>query len=208
MAASEPPVDLGSPASVEAGDMGDAGDAGEQKVAAQWRAMPAAWRAGDRALIRTTEIALFVIGVLFTLMITLEVISRFVFSFSISFVNASARMLLVWFFLLGAGIALRRGAHVGFELLISALPPAGRRATVVLGLALAMAFSLEMIWSGIFSIGPALRQTEPGLDVSIVWVVAALPVGFVLLLYHAIVLVYVELRDTPAEDGRAMDPRP
>jgi C4-dicarboxylate transporter DctQ subunit len=207
MAASEPPVDLGSPASVEAGDMGDAGDAGEQKVAAQWRAMPAAWRAGDRALIRTTEIALFVIGVLFTLMITLEVISRFVFSFSISFVNASARMLLVWFFLLGAGIALRRGAHVGFELLISALPPAGRRATVVLGLALAMAFSLEMIWSGIFSIGPALRQTEPGLDVSIVWVVAALPVGFVLLLYHAIVLVYVELRDTPAEDGRAMDPR-
>jgi TRAP-type C4-dicarboxylate transport system permease small subunit len=205
MATSEPPVDLSSAAAVDALD---AGDAGELKVAGQWRAMPAAWRAGDRALIRTTEIALFLIGVVFTLMITLEVISRFVFSFSISFVNAAARMLLVWFFLLGAGIALRRGAHVGFELLISALPAAGRRAMVLLGLALAMAFSLEMIWSGIFSIGPALRQTEPGLDVSVVWVVAALPVGFLLLLYHAVVLVYVELRGAPAAGDRAAEPRP
>jgi TRAP-type C4-dicarboxylate transport system permease small subunit len=205
MTTSGSPVELGSATAVEAGD---AGDAGELKVAAQWRAMPAAWRAGDRALIRTTEIVLFAVGVAFTLMITLEVISRFVFSFSISFVNAAARMLLVWFFLLGAGIALRRGAHVGFELLVSALPAAGRRAMVLLGLALAMAFCLEMIWSGIFSIGPALRQTEPGLDVSIVWVVAALPVGFALLLYHAIVLVYVELRDAPAGDDRAGGPRP
>jgi TRAP-type C4-dicarboxylate transport system permease small subunit len=205
MATSESPVESSSAAAVDALD---AGDAGELKVAAQWRAMPTAWRAGDRALIRTTEIALFVIGVAFTLMITLEVISRFVFSFSISFVNAVARLLLVWFFLLGAGIALRRGAHVGFELLVSALPPRGRRAMVVLGLALAMAFSLEMIWSGVFSIGPALRQTEPGLDVSIVWVVAALPIGFLLLLYHAIVLLYVELRCVPADGGRAAEPRP
>jgi TRAP-type C4-dicarboxylate transport system permease small subunit len=198
-------VDPGSSAAV---DQGDATDAGEQKVAAQWQAMPAAWRAGDRTLVRATEIALFVIGVVFTLLITLEVISRFVFSFSISFVNAAARMLLVWFFLLGAGIALRRGAHVGFELLISALPAAGRRAMVVVGLALSMAFCVEMIWSGLFAIGPALRQTEPGLDVSIVWVVAALPVGFLLLLYHACVLMFVELRGGAADADRRTEPRP
>jgi TRAP-type C4-dicarboxylate transport system permease small subunit len=186
-----PPVQIGSAVS---GSALDAGDPGERRVALQWAQLPGAWRHVDRALVRTTEMALFVVGVLFAIMITLEVISRFVFSFSISFVNASARMLLVWFFLLGAGIALRRGAHVGFELLVSALGARTQRVVVLVGLVMTMLFSLEMIWSGIWSIAPALRQTEAGLEVSIVWVVSALPAGFALLLYHALVLIYIELR--------------
>jgi TRAP-type C4-dicarboxylate transport system permease small subunit len=190
------PVEIGSPT---AEDMVDAGAAGERRVAAQSQRLPRGWRGADRAVVKTTEFALFAIGMVFALMITLEVISRFVFSFSISFVNAAARMMLVWFFLLGGGIALRRGAHVGFELLISALPPKAKRGMVLAGLVLAALFSLEMIWSGIFSIGPALRQTEPGLDVSVVWVVAAIPIGFLLMLYHTVVLLFVEVKVDAAE---------
>ena len=70
-----------------------------------------AWRAWDKWLIRGTKFVLFAIGATFTSLITLEVLSRFVFSFSIFFTNAMARYLLVWFFLLGAGLALRQGAH-------------------------------------------------------------------------------------------------
>ena len=89
--------------------------AGRRIIEAQFGRLPPAWRRADRVVIETTHIALFAIGMVFTLMITLEVISRYVFSFSISFVNALARMLLVWFFLLGAGIALRRGAQLLFR---------------------------------------------------------------------------------------------
>lgn len=200
------PVEIGS---ATAEDAADAGDPGEQRVALQWARLPRRWRRGDRAIVRTTEVALFAIGVLFTLMITLEVISRFVFSFSISFVNASARMLLVWFFLLGAGVALRRGAHVGFELLVAALGARARRVLVLAGLAMTALFSLEMIWSGLWSIGPALHQTEAGLDVSVVWVVSALPVGFALLVYHALVLIYLELRDGDGSgEGRVGETTP
>src|SRR4051812_31405266 len=99
----------------------EAGDAGATRIEAQHHLLPLAWRSADRGIIRATEYALFAIGVAFTVMITLEVISRYLFSFSIFFVNAAARLLLVWFFLIGAGLALRHGAHVGFELLLTAL---------------------------------------------------------------------------------------
>ena len=169
-------------------------DAGARRVAAQASALPDAWRHADRLLVGGTEAGLFAIGVLFTLMITLEVISRYVFSFSIYFVNAAARFLLVWFFLLGAGIALRHGAHVGFELLLSAMTPRRRKTVVLFGLALIVVFCLEMVWAGFHSLGPAMNQTEAGLDIALAWVVLAIPLGFALLLYHASVLLWIELR--------------
>jgi TRAP-type C4-dicarboxylate transport system permease small subunit len=178
-------------------------DAGARRVAAQARALPAAWRRADRMLVRATEAGLFAIGALFTLMITLEVISRYVFSFSIYFVNAAARFLLVWFFLLGAGIALRHGAHVGFELLLSAMTPRRRKAVVLFGLALTVVFCLEMVWAGFHSLGPAMNQTEAGLDIPLAWAVLAIPLGFALLLYHASVLLWIELYREHPEGTRS-----
>ena len=175
---------------------------GAVRLAQHRRALPPAWRAIDRTLVRASEVTLFVVGAAFTVLITLEVISRFVFSFSIFFVNALAQLLLVWFFMLGAGLALRQGAHVGFELLVSALAPARRRALLLAGYALSLVFFAEMIWGGIFSIAPAWPQTEGGLGVSVVWFVLAIPVGFVLLAYHLLVLVAVELRGGLESAGR------
>jgi TRAP-type C4-dicarboxylate transport system permease small subunit len=57
-----------------------------------------------------------------------------------------------------------------------------------------------MIWAGAYSLGPALNQTEPGLDVSLVWAFLAIPVGFVLLGYHMLLLIVVEARRVPASD--------
>ncbi len=184
-------------------DLPDAGDAGKLRVATQMASLPVPWRQLDRGIVRSTEVTLCAIGVLFTAMVTLEVISRYAFSFSIFSVNAAARLLLVWFFLLGAGIALRHGAHVGFELLLSALRPRARRAVVLFGLLLVAVFCLEMVWAGLNALGPAWSQNEPGLDISLAWPVLAIPVGFALLLYHDLVIIWAEIHQRSAEGGRA-----
>ena len=129
---------------------------GRRVVEAQYLRLPPAWRRADRFVIEGTHVALFAIGMVFTLMIALEVVSRYVFSFSISFVNAFARLLLVWFFLLGAGIALRRGAHVGFELLLSKMKAGARKAFILFGFALAAIFYLQL--SGV----AGMRSDPPG----------------------------------------------
>lgn len=143
-----------------------------------------AWRAWDKWLIRGTRFVLFVIGVTFTSLITLEVLSRFVFSFSIFFTNALARYLLVWFFLLGAGLALRQGAHVGFDMLVHALPRSLRQRIEALAHALAFLFFALMTWGGVSSLPQAWTELDSAMGVRSAWGMAAIPVGFTLLFYH------------------------
>jgi TRAP-type C4-dicarboxylate transport system permease small subunit len=164
------------------------------KLEAQYALLPPPWRLVDRSIIRVTELCLFVVGLVFALMVTLEVISRYVFNFSIFFVDGAAKLLLLWFFLLGAGIALRYGAHVGFELLINALNPKVKLTVLVAGQCLALLFFLQMVWGGLFYLEPASLQSEPTLNVSLFWAFLAVPVGFSLLSYHMIVVIYLEIR--------------
>jgi TRAP-type transport system small permease protein len=176
-------------------------DAGPDRIEVQRALLPGAWRAVDRGVLRATRAALAVIGGVFTVMVTAEVVSRYVFSFSIFFVNAGARLLLVWFFLLGAGIALRQGAHVGFELLVSRTHGAARRRMLTLAYVCSLVFFVEMVWGGVYSIAPAIPQNEAGLGISVVWFVLSVPVGFLLLSYHALVLLVVLWR-------QPLDPAP
>lgn len=143
-----------------------------------------AWHHCDRFIIRGTEVLLFGVGVTFTFLVTLEVISRFLFNFSIFFTNALARYLLVWFFLLGAGLALRKGAHVGFEFLVKSFPPEVSKKIAMVANVLVLAFLALMMWSGLTSLPQALSETDSSLGVSSVWVMFAFPVGFALLIYH------------------------
>ena len=176
----------------------EAEDFAGSKIAAQSAALPPIWRSFDRFVIGASEVSLFAVGAFFTVMITLEVISRYLFNFSILFINAAARFLLVWFFLLGAGLALRHGAHVGFELITSRLPPGAKRVVIFIAQLLAMVFFIEMVWGGLYSLGPAMNQIEPGLEIRLVWAFLAIPVGFGLLIYHMLVLMTVEFRQVRA----------
>jgi TRAP-type C4-dicarboxylate transport system permease small subunit len=180
--------------SAEDGMDEDAHAAWEGHIEPQFEALPDWLRALDRGLVYLTEWALVVIGLLFTLLIVLEVASRYFFGFSLFFVNAAAKFLLLWFFLLGAGAALRFSAHIGFELIVQSLSPRLGRIVRVSAQLLALVFFAQMIWAGLLSLGPATMERDSALNVSLVWGFLAVPVGFALLTYHMIILMIVDLR--------------
>lgn len=165
----------------------------------QFAALPAWLRPIDRGVVRATEWVLALVGGLFTAMIALEVASRFFFGFSTFFISGASRFLLLWFFLLGAGIALRYGAHVGFELLVNACKPRVRRLVRTVAEVLALLFFAEMVWAGIASLGPATTQTDSSLGVSLVWGFLAVPVGFTLVAYHMVILIIADFRAPHSE---------
>lgn len=66
-------------------------------------------------------------------LVTVEVVARYVFASSIFFANELARLMFVWGIFLGFPLALSRGRHVGIELIDSVLPPRGVRAAIRLG---------------------------------------------------------------------------
>jgi TRAP-type transport system small permease protein len=162
--------------------------------------LPPAWRRVDGWVIRATGALACLVGVSFTVLITLEVVSRYLFDFSIFFINSAARFLLVCFFLLGAGLALRQGAHVGLEILLARLPAPAARAMLLVAQLLVLLFAGIMLWSGIRALAPAMRQVDSALGLSLGWVMLAFPIGFGLLAYHQLVLLVLALR-RPASGG-------
>ena len=103
MTASTPSTPLGTPEPPEGDALRNMEEAGPRLVKGQQAALPPAWRSLDRVVVVTTEFVLFLVGAMFTIAVTLAVVTRYLLDFSMFWVDASARFLLVWFFLLGAG---------------------------------------------------------------------------------------------------------
>jgi C4-dicarboxylate transporter DctQ subunit len=144
----------------------------------------------DKIVIRTTEILLFVIGIAFTILIFLEVLSRFIFDFSVFAINAIARFLLLWFFLLGMGLALRKKLHVGFEIFKRRLPIKLARLFECAIHLFVLLFCAEILWSGLLALPPSLGHIVGSLGVSKFWGVLSFPVGIGLMIYHQIAIIF------------------
>jgi C4-dicarboxylate transporter DctQ subunit len=165
------------------------------------RGLPRIWQVVDRWVVGASEVLSCMVGVTFTILVSLEVVSRYVFNFSIFLVNSAAGFLLVWFFMAGAGLALRQGAHVGLDFVVTRLPARLALLVWVVAQVLVFVFLAIMLWSGYRTLGPAMRQVEGALGISLIWVMLAFPVGFLLLIYHQITMVAMTLNRTREADG-------
>jgi TRAP-type C4-dicarboxylate transport system permease small subunit len=164
--------------------------------------LPAVWLPFDNGVLAATKAVVIVIGLAFTVLVSSEVVSRFLIGQSISWVNGTARFLLVWFFMIGASLALRQGGHVALDILGKMLPPLPQTIVYYLAQILTVTFLLELRWSGVSALEGSFPQTEGSLGISMAWVMSAFPVGFGLLIYHQIVLVLSATRQLASKAGR------
>ena len=108
-----------------------------------------------------------------------NVVSRYCLSTSIAFTEELTTNLCVWSSFIGAAAAAKRGAHLGFDLLVKSLPAPVRRIVSALVTLLTLAmfallfyYSIEMIQTQIM-----LKQETPALGWP-EWIVSlALPVS-------------------------------
>lgn len=102
-----------------------------------------------------------VIAVLLAVMVVLvfgNVVLRYAFNSGITVSEEVSRWLFVWMTFLGALVALKEHAHLGTDVLISRLPPAGRRLCLAVAQVL-MLFTTGLLFSG------SLAQVKINLDV-------------------------------------------
>ncbi len=133
-----------------------------------------------------------VMGVL-VLDVTWQVVTRFVLGDPSSWTEELATFLMIWVGLLGASVALKRGAHLGIDYFVSGLSPRKRIGTEVLVFAITGAFSLLVLVGGGVSLVRevlARGQTSPALGLKMGYVYLALPIsGFFLTLYSVEFLI-------------------
>ncbi|SDD30252.1 TRAP-type C4-dicarboxylate transport system, small permease component [Paracoccus isoporae] len=120
---------------------------------------------------------------------------RYLTGTSLSWADEVARYTMIWMCFVGAGLALREGAHVALTNFQTALPLPAARALRGVVLVLLMFFFAVMIWMGWDYMTRARFQLSAALRLKMFWVYAAMPVGFALLVVHLALIARAYLRD-------------
>lgn len=131
---------------------------------------------------------LIVLMAVMAALVILNVLTRYVFSHSFSWVEEATRYMMIWAAFLGAGPALRVGGHIAVDSLPQALPPAAARGLRALVTLVMVVTLLVLVWLGIQYVDFAWEQESPVLGWSLGKVYLAIPVGSALMLVHLLLV--------------------
>lgn len=105
-----------------------------------------------RALNRITVVALWLSGICLvgmTVVVAYQVFGRYVLNATPSWAEALSITLMGWFVFLGAAVGVRERTHLGFDVLLYALPPGGKIVLRMLADIAVFAFGAGMVFYGI-----------------------------------------------------------
>lgn len=147
-----------------------------------------------KVLDRTLEILVMVVVAVLVIDVLWQVFTRFVLRDPSSWTEELAIFLLIWVALLGAAVALNRGAHLGIDYFVGKLDKKTRIYTEIFAFFVVGCFAFfVMILGGIDLVQTTLHleQKSPALGIQMGYVYLAIPIsGFFMLLYS--ILAFAE----------------
>lgn len=169
-------------------------------------------KAFERWFVEANKWALVLLLAAMSCIVFANVSLRFLTNFSITWSEEVARYLMIWMTFIGAGLALRYGGHVAIGNFQEMLPMPAQR-VIRSGVAiLLLAFCLVMVWMGYDYLSRMRFQVTPATRVSFSYIYAAMPIGFILLIVHLLLLAkaYIlenrfETLDDPENDALHLD---
>jgi TRAP-type C4-dicarboxylate transport system permease small subunit len=131
----------------------------------------------ERRLTRVAlELAILALAIVVALAFY-QVVTRFVFGHPSAWSEVAARSAMIWMVFLGFAAAFRQGTMIAVDFLVDVSPNASRRVLYVVILIASLIFLAILIWYGWGMTMRVRSQNLAGLQVTIAWVYAALPVG-------------------------------
>lgn len=114
-----------------------------------------------------------------SLLIFLQVILRYVFSYSIIWAEEFARYGIVWFVFLGSSLAVHEGAHASVDVLIKLLPTKVYRVFAALAIVISIGFTVTVAWFGIRMVIriAQIGNITPALGIPMYIPYLAIPIG-------------------------------
>nr|WP_244492180.1 TRAP transporter large permease subunit [Aureimonas sp. AU12] len=124
----------------------------------------------------------FIIGLLLV-----GVLSRYVFSTPVIWIDEVASLSFLWLAMLGAAMAVDRSEHLRLTVFVNLLPPQARAFASTLALLLMAAFLAAMLLPAIDYASEEAYVTSAALNIPMSWRASALPCGIALMLLLAVV---------------------
>jgi TRAP-type C4-dicarboxylate transport system permease small subunit len=125
-----------------------------------------------------------------TLVVFLQVISRYVFHHPFDWPEELARFLFVWVALLGAALALKRGAHFSIDALFKRVSRRWRLSIALFTQSLLVIFVLIVTIKG-FELALRIKeQLSSGMEISMTLPYFAVPVSFAMMFKYILSDIY------------------
>ncbi|MAA96728.1 MAG: TRAP transporter permease DctQ [Stappia sp.] len=124
-----------------------------------------------------------------------QVVTRFVFGHPSAWSEVAARSVMMWMVFMGLAAAFRQGAMIAVDFLMDVGPKPLRFILVILIAFASLVFLGLLVWYGWSMAERVQRQNLAGLEISIAWVYAALPVGAALAVPGVVARFIVSLRE-------------
>jgi TRAP-type C4-dicarboxylate transport system permease small subunit len=157
----------------------------------------------DRGLCVANKAVLAALLAIMAILVFGNVVLRYVFGFSLSWVEELTRYMMIWLAWLGAGLALREGAHITIDTLQQALPEFGARLLRTMVLLAMIGFFGALAWLGWGYSMFAWRQETAVLRLPAGLVYLAIPVGSVLMLLHLLLTARFAVTHTATAEEQA-----
>ena len=122
-----------------------------------------------------------------TVLVTYQVVTRYVFNNPSAVSEAAARYLFVWLTMFGGAYVFGKREHMNLTFIAAKLKPTGRIILEIVSEALILAFALGvMSYGGKLYADMQLVQIDPSLNIPMAYIYWALPAAGVLLLFYTI----------------------
>jgi TRAP-type C4-dicarboxylate transport system permease small subunit len=143
---------------------------------------------------KPVELACGALMVAITAVVFLQVVSRYVFNYPFDWPEELARYLFVWVALLGAALALKRGAHFSIDALVKRLSAKWRRVVPLLIHAVLGIFSLVVTVKGSQLALRVGEQLSSGMEISMTYAYLSVPVSFAVMFRYSVSEIHALLR--------------
>lgn len=118
--------------------------------------------------------------------ITAQVLSRYIFSSSLTWSEELGRYIFVWMSFLGMAIGVKHGSHVALDILVKKLTGVSQKLLMLLNNVLVLFFGLCLSYSGFQLVELGMKQTSPTLQLPMQYVYMVIPISGVILVYFVL----------------------
>ena len=151
---------------------------------------------------RLAAVLFFIIG----LMISYEVVARYVFSAPTSWAEEGARLLQLWATYLAMGIVLQRNGLIRITAMTGMLGASGRRVLEIISLLWILIFCAYAFWLGLKVVIESIeigRATATMNQVPKFWTESSIPIGFFILMIQVLAQLWRQMRNQIDNTGAA-----
>lgn len=131
-----------------------------------------------------------------SVLIFVQVVLRYVFSYSIYWSSEASIYLIIWFIFIGSSIAIREKAHVTVDVVVEILPPVFKKLMAIIAYLVSIGFCIMMLKAGVDMVMHVGSRgiTTAAMGVPMSWAYLAVPVGFSLMLIRFSQALFTELK--------------